>query len=377
MGIVERYNRIFTEIFYRILNGKDLLITFPLDSIQYESLETLIKDLPNVVATIVEDINNSITCHLGISPAEAIKRKNIISKPSYPRDGPVGFDEEKISGDVFVRYLLYPNDQKGGRRRAGDLNWSPHIYHICQSMVQKNQPVLYWLEEVPFGLIDNDNYILKRPERSFVREELLEIVSYLDTEFQRKSSPTWISNFKGNQLQRKLAPIWILESRNRLQIGYWNPANFIIFFAGKSALNCTRILQEIGSKLDTGIPQILLFFLQGNQLQIVLESCRNRLRFGYQSHRKLAPKLEYRIPGKSAKSPRSGFRRTGKPIDKFRSSILKVHGFLRGISKVFGSLVSVYLDGILKGFGFLGGISKVQNTKEIGSELANPIGNRL
>ncbi|CAB4377822.1 unnamed protein product [Rhizophagus irregularis] len=186
MGIVERYNRIFTEIFYRILNGKDLLITFPLDSIQYESLETLIKDLPNVVATIVEDINNSITCHLGISPAEAIKRKNIISKPSYPRDGPVGFDEEKISGDVFVRYLLYPNDQKGGRRRAGDLNWSPHIYHICQSMVQKNQPVLYWLEEVPFGLIDNDNYILKRPERSFVREELLVIP--FDTELP----PQWV-----------------------------------------------------------------------------------------------------------------------------------------------------------------------------------------
>ena len=42
-------------------------------------------------------------------------------------------------------------------------------------MVQKNQPVLYWLEEVPFGLIDNDDYILKRPKRSFVREELMVI----------------------------------------------------------------------------------------------------------------------------------------------------------------------------------------------------------
>ncbi len=40
-------------------------------------------------------------------------------------------------------------------------------------MVQKNQPVLYWLEEVSFGLIDNErqaesNYVLKHPERSFV-----------------------------------------------------------------------------------------------------------------------------------------------------------------------------------------------------------------
>jgi hypothetical protein len=84
------------------------LITFPrpLNLIQYESLETLIKDLPNIVTTIVEDINNSITCHLGISPAETIKRKSIISKPSYPQDGSVGFDEEKFSSDILVRYLL-------------------------------------------------------------------------------------------------------------------------------------------------------------------------------------------------------------------------------------------------------------------------------
>ena len=44
-------------------------------------------------------------------------------------------------------------------------------------MVQKNQPVLYWLEKVPFGLIDDErqvesDYVIKRPERSFVREEL-------------------------------------------------------------------------------------------------------------------------------------------------------------------------------------------------------------
>ncbi|CAB5359622.1 unnamed protein product [Rhizophagus irregularis] len=49
-----------------------------------------------------------------------------------------------------------------------------------------------------------------------------EIVSYLDTEFQRKSAPTWIPISKG-----KSAPIWIPESR-----------------------------REIGSNMDTGIPQV-------------------------------------------------------------------------------------------------------------------------
>jgi hypothetical protein len=77
MNIIERYNRTFTKIFYRILDGKNLLITFlrPLDSVQYESLETLLKDLLNIIATIVENINNSITRQLGISPAEVIKKK--------------------------------------------------------------------------------------------------------------------------------------------------------------------------------------------------------------------------------------------------------------------------------------------------------------
>ena len=40
-------------------------------------------------------------------------------------------------------------------------------------MVQKNQPVLYWLEGVTFGLVDDDDYMVKRPERSFVKEELM------------------------------------------------------------------------------------------------------------------------------------------------------------------------------------------------------------
>jgi hypothetical protein len=175
MGIVERYNRTLTEKLFRSQDASDLLDLS-------ERSRAWVKNLP----IVVEDINNSITRQLGISPAEAIEKNMVIAKPSYPRNGPVGFDEEKLSGDMLVRYLLYLSDQEGGRRRAGDLNWSPHIYHIYQSMVQKNQPVLYWLEEVPFGLIDNDDYVLKCPERSFVREELMVIP--LDTELP----PQWV-----------------------------------------------------------------------------------------------------------------------------------------------------------------------------------------
>ncbi|GBB85260.1 hypothetical protein RclHR1_11820001 [Rhizophagus clarus] len=123
---------------------------------------------------VVENINNSITRQIGISPVEAIKKEEVFAKPSYSCDGPISFDEKKLSSNVLVCYLLYSSDLKGGRRHAGNLNWFPHIYHIRQSMVQKNQPVLYWLKEIPFGLTDN-NYVIKHPERSFVQEELMVI----------------------------------------------------------------------------------------------------------------------------------------------------------------------------------------------------------
>ncbi|CAB5385250.1 unnamed protein product [Rhizophagus irregularis] len=110
------------------------------------------------------------------SEFKAIKKLRVSSKSSYPCDGPVGYEEKKLPPDISVRYLFEPNDLEGGSRRAGDMNWSPKIYHIHMSLTQKNQPVLYWL-------IDDDG---KESERSFVREELLVIPD--DTELP----PQWV-----------------------------------------------------------------------------------------------------------------------------------------------------------------------------------------
>ncbi|CAB5378882.1 unnamed protein product [Rhizophagus irregularis] len=81
---------------------------------------------------------------------------------AWPREGPIGFDEPRLSHDVLVRYLLNPGELEGGRRCATDCNWSPQIYHIRESLVQKNQLVLYWL-------IDDEG---NGPKRSFVRKKL-------------------------------------------------------------------------------------------------------------------------------------------------------------------------------------------------------------
>jgi hypothetical protein len=117
MGIVERYNRTLTEKLFPSQDASDLL-TLYLD----RRSRAWVRNLP----IVVEYINNSITYQLGISPADAMEKEEVLAKPSYPQDGPIGFDEEKLSGDVLVRYLLYPSDLEGGRRRAGDLNWSLH-----------------------------------------------------------------------------------------------------------------------------------------------------------------------------------------------------------------------------------------------------------
>ena len=48
---------------------------------------------------------------------------------------------------LHYRYLLKPGELEHGpaRRHATDMNWFPQVYHIRESLVQKNQPVLYWL----------------------------------------------------------------------------------------------------------------------------------------------------------------------------------------------------------------------------------------
>lgn len=95
-----------------------------------------------------------------MTPAEAIKKKKVYAKPSCKYNRPIGYDEPRLSYRDNVRYLLEHGELEGGPRRRGtDMNWSPEIYNIGGVRVQKNQPVLYKL--------------LDRPERRFVREELL------------------------------------------------------------------------------------------------------------------------------------------------------------------------------------------------------------
>ncbi|CAG8617180.1 21648_t:CDS:2, partial [Cetraspora pellucida] len=60
-------------------------------------------------------------------------------------------NSSKLDYNTLFRYLLELDKLETDSKRATDYNWSPQIYFICKALVQKNQPILYWLED------DNSN----------------------------------------------------------------------------------------------------------------------------------------------------------------------------------------------------------------------------
>ncbi|GBB96467.1 hypothetical protein RclHR1_27600002 [Rhizophagus clarus] len=149
MGIVERYNQTLAKRLFRIQDAHDLL-TLHLS----ERSRSWVQNLP----IIVKDINISITNLISMSPAKAIKKKQVKAKPSWPARRSIGYDEAILPSYTEVRYLFEPSDLEGGKKRATDCNWSPEVFIIESYLLKENQPVLYKL--------------YNGPERSFVREEL-------------------------------------------------------------------------------------------------------------------------------------------------------------------------------------------------------------
>jgi hypothetical protein len=151
MGINERFNRTLGEMLFRIQDGQELLLS--------GRSRIWVKNL----SIIINKLNSSVTRLIGMSPNKAALKKYVYAMSSKPRKGPMGFDEEQFPYNSLVRYLLKPGELEGGRRRATDCIWFPQAYSIKESLIQKNQPVLYWIED-----IDGNG-----PMRSFVHEELM------------------------------------------------------------------------------------------------------------------------------------------------------------------------------------------------------------
>ena len=114
-----------------------------------------VKRLPDVVRAL----NNEVTRLIGKTPADAIKKKGVVAKPSTPYSRPVGLNERKLPSNVTVRYLYQPGELEGGTKRATDPIWSLKGYTLERAVTKPDEPVLYYLHG--------------GPKRGFVREELL------------------------------------------------------------------------------------------------------------------------------------------------------------------------------------------------------------
>ena len=114
-----------------------------------------VKRLPQ----ILHKLNSTPTRLTGKAPlrayTEVSRRPSASSQPGRP----VGLKEKGLDPFALVRYLLRPGEEEGGEtRRATDPIWSWKAYYIDRSVVEKDQPILYYLAD--------------GPKRSFVREEL-------------------------------------------------------------------------------------------------------------------------------------------------------------------------------------------------------------
>jgi hypothetical protein len=124
------------------------------------------------LSDVVNEINNSNTRLLDMTPAEAIQKDEVYALPSKIRKNrPVDNNEICLPADSLVRYLLDSSAPKErpigadyrGRRRATDPIWSTKIFNIESITVVNGQSVMYRLSD--------------GPKKIFIHEELLLVPS--------------------------------------------------------------------------------------------------------------------------------------------------------------------------------------------------------
>jgi len=157
LAIVDRYAGLFT---LRVFKNQ-YAIEFLLPSGER------CKECERFARKIVDNMNNTSTRLIGMSPNDAMKLERVYSKPSVKYNCPIGINEPQLPKDTTVRFLLAKGQWENDpfeRRRITDPVWSPSLHKIRRIVVGKNppMPVLYYLDE-------------SGPQRPFVREQLMHI----------------------------------------------------------------------------------------------------------------------------------------------------------------------------------------------------------
>ena len=120
---------------------------------------------------LVDKLNDTTTEMIGMKPKDAIILKEVplVNREAYP-------PEEVLPEDGLYRYLLQPGEEHDEkRRRATDRIWSKGTYRLREITENPGNRVMY--------------YLLDRPERAFVSEELMLIPE--DTELPPDYVQEW------------------------------------------------------------------------------------------------------------------------------------------------------------------------------------------
>ena len=112
MGIVKRFNLTLQKWAFLIQDAVEILLP------PTERCRDWVKDLP----IFLEKLDNIKTILIGMSPAQARKKKHVYAKTSSKYTRPIGYNESLLSSNVEVHYLLKPGKLEGGRKRGTDMN---------------------------------------------------------------------------------------------------------------------------------------------------------------------------------------------------------------------------------------------------------------
>ena len=119
---------------------------------------------------VVNKINNTISSMIDIQSKDAIKLGTVPQDKTYAK-------ETVLPEDGLYRYLYQPGEQhEDQKRRAAVFIWSKNTNQLDRTVQEPGNCVLYFLQD--------------RPDRAFVREELMHISG--DTQVP----PDWVSEWK-------------------------------------------------------------------------------------------------------------------------------------------------------------------------------------
>ena len=156
MAFVEAFNKELAKLLFTPMDAQELQDPEKISTIWVKNKNKILNKMNNTKSLIID-----------MKPKDAIKLDTVSLDKTYP-------EETLLPEDGLYRYLYQSNEQHGNQKRqATDLIWSKNTYQPDRIVQEPGNHVLYYLQD--------------RPDRAFVREELMHISE--DTQIP----PDWVS----------------------------------------------------------------------------------------------------------------------------------------------------------------------------------------